>query len=82
MLINLGLAKLQAYLNSLYKILLRCLEEQFTPTNPEGGGGVGIVGCSGKFEDYLSNPQLNIQPTSLSQKTTWVYPEPDTETIM
>lgn len=72
MFINSGLPKLPAYLNSLCKILVRCLEEKLPPTNPEGDRGVGSMD-RGRVQDDLKtvlpmNPQLNIQPSILCQK--------------
>lgn len=80
MLTNSGLSKLPFYLNSLYKTLVRCLEEKLTQTNPEGWR-------SGQHEQKWSLRRLEDNLTNESsaeyiQKMAWVYPKLDTKTIM
>lgn len=80
MLTNSGLSKLPAYLNSLYKTLVRCLQEKLTQTNPEGWRSRQHEQnrSSRRLEDCLTNESS----AEYFQKMVWVYPEVDTQTIM
>lgn len=80
MLINSRLLKLPFYLNSLYKTLVRCLEEKLIQTNPKGwrSGQHEQEGSSRSLEAYHTNESS----AEYFQKMAWVYPKLDTKTIM